>query len=269
MTVARRAAVASRPPHSAASFTSPRSLTHSASTPAGSTSCGMPGAVFTQASPASSDSTKDQGGFQASSEKARPRPVRRAGSAKATSNGRMSTSSASATPTAPGRPSADEVRGRDRDPHRVDVDAGRGDACPGEGEQVAADPAAEVDHRRGAERLEPSRPVGGDGEPGGLLEPVRREVHRRGQVAELLDGPGRAARPGSAPRPAARTACRDRLVRVRSGPAAGPARPARRPARAPAGRRRSAATARTRRPRATLSGTPLMRVLVSVLALSV
>ena len=106
ITVARRATVASRPPHSAASFTSPWSLTHSASTPAGTTSCGMPGAVLTQASPASSDSTNDHGGVQVSSENVRPRPVRRAGSTNATSNGRMSTSSASATPTAPGSPSA-------------------------------------------------------------------------------------------------------------------------------------------------------------------
>ena len=50
MTVARWRAVAVRPDQSAASLTSPPSLTHSASTSAGTSACGIPGATFTHAS---------------------------------------------------------------------------------------------------------------------------------------------------------------------------------------------------------------------------
>ena len=54
--------MASRPDHSAASLTSPWSLTHSASTPSGTRSWGMPGATLTQASRRSRPSTNDHGG---------------------------------------------------------------------------------------------------------------------------------------------------------------------------------------------------------------
>ena len=243
--------MASRPPQSAASFTSPWSLTHSASTPAGTTSCGMPGAVLTQASPASSDSTNDHGGVQASSgegpaaagapgrvgegdvERAgcrrrarRRRRPRRAGPARRGSRSATATRTGSRS-----TPAAVEPGPRERD-------------------QVAADAAAEVDHGRGAERREPGRPVRGDREPGRLLEPVRREVHRRGELAELRRRPARAARPGSA-RPRAASggvpgAARASAARARSGSGSSSGDGA---ARAPAGRRRSAATARSRRPR--------------------
>ena len=66
----------------------------------------MPGATFTQESRRSSRSTKDHGGVQSSTKNDRPRAERRAGSAKATENGEVSTSTASATITAPGSPSA-------------------------------------------------------------------------------------------------------------------------------------------------------------------
>ena len=58
--------VASRPDQSAASLTSPWSLTHSASTPGGTSECGMPGATFTQAARVSSGSTNSHDGVQAS-----------------------------------------------------------------------------------------------------------------------------------------------------------------------------------------------------------
>ena len=106
MTVARRRVVASRPDQRAASLTSPWSLTHSASTPSGTRSCGMPGATLTQASRRSRPSTNGHGGVQSSTSKVRPRPVLRAGSANATSKGPVSIAVASATITAPARPSA-------------------------------------------------------------------------------------------------------------------------------------------------------------------
>ena len=106
MTVARRRVVASRPDQSAASLTSPWSLTHSASTPSGTRSWGMPGATLTQASRRSRPSTNGHGGVQSSTSKVRPRPVLRAGSANATSKGPVSIAVASATITAPARPSA-------------------------------------------------------------------------------------------------------------------------------------------------------------------
>ena len=56
---------------------------------------------------------------------------------------------------------------------------------PGRGDQVAPDPAAEVDQRVRAERLVAAGPVGGDRQPGGLLERLRREVEAVGELAEL------------------------------------------------------------------------------------
>ena len=81
---------------------------------------------------------------------------------------------ASATITAPARPSAARLACGDRDPHRVEVDAGAGEPGPGERDQVAADAAAEVDDglrgaaaaaarrgaRRPASRVACSRPSG-------------------------------------------------------------------------------------------------------------
>ena len=80
-----------------------------------------------------------------------------------------------------------QVRRREGDPHRIQVDPGRGQPGPGERDQVAADPAAQVDHGRGAEGLQPGGAMGGDREAGGLLQPLGREVHRGGQVTELRD----------------------------------------------------------------------------------
>ena len=58
-------------------------------------------------------------------------------------------------------------------------------AGPGEGDQVTADAAAEVDEGLGAGGPHPGRAVLGDRQPGGLLEPVGGEVHPAGEVAEL------------------------------------------------------------------------------------
>ena len=197
ITVARRAVVASRPPQSAASLTSPWSLTHSASTPAGTTSCGMPGAVFTHASRVSRASTKDHGGVQASSEKVRPRPVRRAGSAKATSNGVVVDGRAHRHPDRAGQPERGQVRAR-----RPRPAPGRGRRRPRSGRpgrRRSGRPP--IPHPRsttvgGVERLEPRRPVRGHREPGGLLEPVRREVHRRRPGRRTCPPRGAAGRPG-------------------------------------------------------------------------
>ena len=56
-----RVAVASGPNHSAASFTSPPTDTHSASTPAGTASCGMPGATLATVSGTAAASSRDEG----------------------------------------------------------------------------------------------------------------------------------------------------------------------------------------------------------------
>ena len=69
----------------------------------------MPGATFTQESRPRSVCTKHHGGVQSSTSKLRPRADRRAGSAKATSKGEVSTMVASATVTAPPRPSASRL----------------------------------------------------------------------------------------------------------------------------------------------------------------
>ncbi len=66
----------------------------------------MPGATLTTAARSSRDRTNDHGGVQSSTRKVRPRPLRRAGSAKATANPDRSIVVASDTSTAPGRPSA-------------------------------------------------------------------------------------------------------------------------------------------------------------------
>ena len=181
ITVARRSVVASRPPHSAASLTSPWSLTHSASTPAGIASWGIPGAVFTHASR----------GQQRLDERPRRRPgvegegAAPAGTPRGVGEGHVERAVvpvvASRDRHGAGQPERGQVGRGDRDPHRVEVDAGGGQPGAREGDQVAADAAAEVDHGRGAERLEPGRAVRGHREPGGLLEPVGGEVHDRGQ----------------------------------------------------------------------------------------
>src|SRR3569623_2883069 len=90
ITVARRAAVARAGDPSTASFTSPASLTHSASPPSGTSEWGMPGATFTHDGVGSSAATNDQGGAPSSARNARPRAPRRAGTAYAEANGAVS-----------------------------------------------------------------------------------------------------------------------------------------------------------------------------------
>ena len=87
-------------------MTSPASLTHSASTPSGTRSWGMPGATLTTARRVSSRATNGHGGVQPSASKTRPRAPRRAGSAKTAPNPSRSMVVPSATCTAPARPSA-------------------------------------------------------------------------------------------------------------------------------------------------------------------
>ena len=147
ITVARRSVVASAGDQSTASLTSPPSLTHSASTPGGTRSWPMPGATLTSERRVSRSSTHGHGGVQPSTSKTRPRPPRRAGSAKAASKPLGSIVVASPTCTAPARPEGGEVGPGHRHAHRVVVDAGRDQPGPGEGEEVAADAAAEVDRR--------------------------------------------------------------------------------------------------------------------------
>ncbi len=81
-----------------------------------------------------------------------------------------------------------EVGLRDRHPHGVEVHAGTGEAGAGERDEVATDPAAEVHQGRDVRGARPGRPVGGDRQPGGLLEPLGREVHPPRQLAELRLG---------------------------------------------------------------------------------
>ena len=159
ITVARRAHVASRPDHSAASLTSPRSrdpLGLDARRARGRGGC--PGAVFTQASRVSSDSTNDHGGDHLSVEKVRPRAVRRAGSANATSNPAWSIVGRVGDLDGAAEPEGGRLADRHRDPLGVEVDAGGGDARRRQRDQVAADAAAEVDDRRRAEGLRPGPP---------------------------------------------------------------------------------------------------------------
>ena len=228
----------------------------------------MPGATFTHGVAGRAASRRTT--TAASSRRRRrcgPAPVRRAGSANATSKPAWSSVVASATCTAPRRPSAARLASATatRTGSRSTPAAVR--PARGERDQVAADPAAEVDHRRRRRtpRSRAARCVG-DRQPGGLLEAVGGEVH-----------PGRVGRRTS-PRPARRSstwvsAAAD--VRRRRAPyAAAPSCAAsgssavadERDRRAPAAaaRRRSAATGRRRGPRRRsssadrrTSGTPL------------
>ena len=119
-----------------------------------------------------------------------PRAVRRAGSAYATSKGVVSTVVASATVTAPPRPSASRLAAATSTRTGSRSTPATGEPGPGEGDQVAADAAAEVDQRsrRSAARARAARCVA-TRQPGGLLEPVGGEVHPVGEVAELRLGP--------------------------------------------------------------------------------
>ncbi len=107
--MARRSVVERLGDQITASLTSPPSLTHSASAPAGTRSWPMPGATFTSDRRVSRSSTQGHGGVQPSTSKTRPRPPRRAGSAKAASKPLTSTVVASPAWTAPGRPSASRL----------------------------------------------------------------------------------------------------------------------------------------------------------------
>ena len=109
ITVARRSVVASAGDQSTASLTSPPSLTHSASTPDGTRSWSMPGATFTSERWVRRSSTHGHGGVHPSTSNTRPRPPRRAGSAKATSKAAAPIVVASPTCTAPARPSASRL----------------------------------------------------------------------------------------------------------------------------------------------------------------
>ena len=67
----------------------------------------------------------------------------------------------------------------------------------GEGEQVAADAAAQVGDRGEAERGEPRGAVRGDHGPGGLLEPVGGPEQPVARRRRTWRGPAAAAAPGS------------------------------------------------------------------------
>ena len=184
----------------------------------------MPGATFTQDGRRSSASTNGHGGVQPSTSKTRPA----AGAAGGVGEGHVEAGRCRRV----GRVghlhgAAEAERGEvgARPPRRA---AGRGrrrrtvEPGPRERDQVAADAAAEVEHRRRrrpprAGRRGARRP----GQPGGLLEAVGGEVHPGGVVAELRHRRGAAARPGSAPRrrvrPASRVGAAQRGRRAHAG----------------------------------------------------
>jgi len=82
-----------------------------------------------------------------------------------------------------------EVGAGDVDTERVEVDARADQTCARRRDQVAADPAAEVDHGLGPGRDEAGGPMLGDPESGGLLVAVGREVHPVRELAELVPRP--------------------------------------------------------------------------------
>ena len=81
-------------------------------------------------------------------------------------------------------PERSEVGAGHLDPQRVEVDPGRGQAGPGEGDQVATDAAGQVDHARSGDR-DAGGTVVGDGGARGLLQAVAGEVHPSRVVAQL------------------------------------------------------------------------------------
>ena len=162
------------PDHSAASLTSPWSLTHSASTPSGTRSWGMPGATFTQASRVE----------QPLDERPRRRPVvdvegPAAGAAPGrvgegdVERRRVDASSRRRPTTAPGRPRASRLaRATSTRTGSRSTPAQVSPARDG-GDQVAADAAAEVDHG---------------------LAPTTRPAGRRGARRPAAGWPARARR---------------------------------------------------------------------------
>ncbi len=185
MTVARRRAEASRPDHRAASLTSPWSLTHSASTPSGDQVVGDAGG----------DLHARVAVEQALDERPRRRPpVRAEGAAVARAASRVGVRDVEGGGVHGGRvddghratePEGGQVGLGHRDAQGVQVDTGDGDPGLRDGHQVAADPAAEVDHAAGRRRLQPAGPVPGHGQPGGLLQTLAGEVHPPRQRPEL------------------------------------------------------------------------------------
>ena len=104
-------------------------------------------------------------------------PDRRAGSTNAASQpsaaGSTVRTSAHLTSTRPSSPSAAALARATADGGRVLVHPEHRQPGPGEGEQVAADAAAQVGHPSRAGRGEAFRAVGRDGGAGRLLEAVR------------------------------------------------------------------------------------------------
>ena len=157
ITVARRRTVASCGDQSAASLTSPSSETHSASTPSGSSACGMPGATLTHRRPAQ----------QRGHEVPRRRPavhVEHPPPGGTTGGVGEDHAEAGDVDVLGGRdlhraaePERVEVGAGHLHPQLVAVDAGDGQPGPRQRHQVAADAAAEVEHRRGGGEARPGR----------------------------------------------------------------------------------------------------------------
>jgi len=82
-----------------------------------------------------------------------------------------------------------EVGARDLDAERVAVDPGDGQSRPGEGDQVAADPTADVEDRPRVGEGDAGGPMPGDAPPGGLLEALGGEVEAVCEVTELRPRP--------------------------------------------------------------------------------
>ena len=89
----------------------------------------------------------------------------------------------------PGQPEGVEVGLREGDAQRVEVHARGRQAGPGEGQQVPADAAPQVDDAGRSGGREARGAVLGHPEPGRLLEGVGGEEHERGEVPELRDRP--------------------------------------------------------------------------------
>ena len=126
----------------------------------------MPGATLTTAVPVRRSRTKGHGGVQPSASKTRPRAPRRAGSAKTAPKPRDVEGRRVGDLDGAGQPEGVEVGLGEGDPQRVEVHARGGQAGAGEGQQVAADAAPEVDDAGRSGGREARRAVLGHPEAG-------------------------------------------------------------------------------------------------------
>ena len=154
----------------------------------------MPGATFTHGVAGQQRARRTAtAGVQPSTSKTRPAAVAagRVGEDRRRTASR-STSSRRPTCTAPARPSAARLAAATATRTGSRSTPAHGEPGPGEGDQVAADAAAEVDHAAdGRGRREPARPgASATAALGGLLEAVGGEVHPGGVGRRTSRRPG-------------------------------------------------------------------------------